>query len=214
MTKPIMKNRSILSRILLILISTFTLSGWSQSLIILGDSLSASYNIPLESGWVHLLESRLNKDYPDIKVLNTSISGEVTGNALKRLPAILEQNKPAVVVIELGGNDGLRGFPLKQVKANLENMIKLSQAAGAKVVLTGIHLPPNYGPAYTQIFSNAYQQLATQYKTEFVPFILQDVGDNPELMQADGIHPTAEAQPIVLKNMWPAIEKAINKISE
>ncbi len=198
-----------------ILLTIISLSGTlyaKQNLLIVGDSLSASYNIPLEKGWVSLLESRVKEQYPDLEIINASISGETTGNALKRLPDLLNKHSPSIVVIELGGNDGLRGFKLTDIKSNLENMIQLSQNQDATVVLTGIHIPPNYGPAYTQIFYNAYKQLSEQYQTHFVPFILKDVGDNPELMQADGVHPTAAAQSKVLDNMWPHIEEAIKKI--
>ncbi len=199
---------------MLMVMSLYTLTLSSQTLVVLGDSLSASYNIPLESGWVPLLEKRLAERYPEINLVNASISGETTGNALKRLPEILQKHKPDIVVIELGGNDGLRGFQLPAIKSNLEKMIQLSKSENAKVVLTGIHIPPNYGPAYTQLFYNAYKELAEKYQTEFVPFILDGVGDDPELMQPDGVHPTAEAQPKVLENMWPHIEAAIQKPGE
>ncbi|WP_144391301.1 arylesterase [Pleionea sediminis] len=200
-----------LSHILLMLMSLYTLAGASQTLLIVGDSLSASYNIPLEKGWVPLLEKRIHEKYPGISVVNASISGETTGNALKRLPDILDKHQPEIVVIELGGNDGLRGFQLPSIKDNLNQMISMAKNQGATVVLTGIHIPPNYGPAYTQIFYKAYKELAEKHETIFVPFILKGVGDNPELMQADGVHPTAEAQPKVLENMWPYIKKAIEQ---
>ena len=204
-----MKKFMTLSHILLVVVSLYTSTSASQTLLILGDSLSASYNIPLEKGWVPLLEKRLQNEFPDISVVNASISGETTGNALKRLPALLDKFSPSTVVIELGGKDGLRGFKLAQIKQNLEQMITLSKQSGANVVLTGIHIPPNYGPAYTQIFYNAYKNLSEQYQTEFVPFILKDIGEDPDLMQADGVHPTAEAQPKVLENMWPHIKRAL-----
>jgi acyl-CoA thioesterase-1 len=194
--------------------SIYAHSQQSSKLLVLGDSLSASYNIPLASGWVPLLEQRLQQQYPEIEVINASISGETTGNALKRLPELLKRHQPAIIVIELGGNDGLRGFKLSHIKKNLEQMIQLSQQQGAIVVLTGIHVPPNYGPAYAQVFNRAYQELAKKYDTEFVPFILEGVGTNPDLMQADGVHPTAEAQPKLLENMWPAIKNAIVRVKD
>jgi acyl-CoA thioesterase-1 len=207
-----MKTFRIFTLILLGLVSLYAHSQKTSKLLILGDSLSASYNIPLESGWVALLKQRLQEQFPGLEVVNASISGETTGNALKRLPDLLSRHQPAIVVIELGGNDGLRGFQLKQIKANLERMIQLSQQQGAIVVLTGIYIPPNYGPGYAQVFNRTYQQLASKYQTEFVPFILEGVATNPDLMQADGIHPTAEAQPILLDNMWPSIKNAIEQL--
>ncbi|MEE4245183.1 MAG: arylesterase [Kangiellaceae bacterium] len=199
------------SRILLTVITIYTSLATSQTLLILGDSLSASYNIPQESGWVSLLSNRLDKEYPTIKVMNASIAGETTRNALKRLPAIIEKHKPSYVIIELGGNDGLRGFDLKSVKNNLKKMIELSQQSGAKVLLTGIHIPPNYGKAYTELFYRTYLQLSKEYNTGFVPFILEGIGGNAKLMQGDGIHPKADAQPLVLDNMWPHIDKMLSK---
>ncbi len=207
-----MKLLKFFSPILLGLVSLYAHSQESSKLLIMGDSLSASYNIPLESGWVPLLEKRLEKQHPHIDIINASISGETTGNALKRLPDLLTRHQPSIVVIELGGNDGLRGFKLPHIKNNLERMIQLSQDQGAVVVLTGIFVPPNYGPAYAQVFNRAYTELAGKYKTEFVPFILEGVGTNPNLMQADGVHPTAEAQPMLLENMWPAIKNAIERL--
>lgn len=189
--------------------SLYTSIASSQTLLIMGDSLSASYNIPLESGWVELLKQRIKQNGYPTTVVNASISGETTGNAVKRLPGLLDKHNPDIVLIELGGNDGLRGFELKSIKQNLSEMIEAAQAKGAKVILTGIHIPPNYGPAYTQIFYNAYLNLSKKYETLFIPFILEGVGDKPQLMQADGVHPTKEAQPKVLDNMWPQIKAAI-----
>jgi len=209
-----MKHTSFFKCIRLMLITTLPITLHSQveqtnTLLIVGDSLSASYNIPLERGWVELLAERIRQSHPKVKVVNASISGETTGNALKRLPELMKKHRPSYVVIELGGNDGLRGFKLSQIKKNLESMIQRIKAGGAQVVLTGIHIPPNYGPAYTKVFYDAYEQLSKTYQTEFVPFILENIGDRPELMQADGIHPTAEAQPKILENMWPHIEKVL-----
>jgi len=200
------------SGFLLTIITCYTTIVQSQNLLVVGDSLSASYNIPLEQGWVELMKNKLQQEQIDIQVVNASISGETTRNALKRLPDLLERHEPAIVVIELGGNDGLRGFGLDSIKANLNRMIELSKASGATVVLTGIHIPPNYGPAYTQVFYQTYLELSERHDTFFVPFILQDIGDKPELMQADGVHPTADAQPKVLGNMWPTIKSAIEKV--
>lgn len=209
-----MKYNRFFSCILLTIMSLYTSIVSSQTLLIMGDSLSAAYNIPLESGWVELLKQRIKQQGYSTEVVNASISGETTGNAVKRLPALLEKHNPDIVLIELGGNDGLRGFELKSIKQNLENMIEDAKQVDAKVILTGIHIPPNYGPAYTQIFYNAYLNLAKKHDTLFIPFILEGVGDQPDLMQADGVHPTAAAQPKVLDNMWPQIEVAIQELNK
>ncbi|NVK89626.1 MAG: arylesterase [Gammaproteobacteria bacterium] len=202
------------SGFLLMIITCYTLPAQSRNILIVGDSLSASYNIPLEQGWVELLKQRVAEQAADFNVINASISGETTQNALLRLPDLLQRHAPEIVVIELGGNDGLRGFSLPSIKQNLSAMIQKAQAQGATVVLTGIHIPPNYGPAYTKVFYQAYLDLSKQYNTLFVPFILEGVGDNPELMQADGVHPKASAQPIVLDNMWPTIKTAIEQVKQ
>ncbi len=198
---------------LLMIITLISSVGISKNLLIVGDSLSAAYNIPLEKGWVTLLQTRLNQqNLGEITVVNASISGETTGNALKRFPQLLDQHKPSIVLIELGGNDGLRGFSLEAIKANLIEMVSLAKQAQAEVILTGIHVPPNYGPAYAQLFYKTFLDLSKTYDTYFIPFILDNVGENPELMQADGIHPTADAQPLVLDNMWPTILESVEKL--
>ncbi len=183
-----------------------------KTLLLLGDSLSAAYNIPLDKSWPSLLQQRLKKDaqLKNTTLINASISGDTAGNGLKRLPKLLQKHQPAVVIIELGGNDGLRGFQLKRLKQDLEKMIQLSIKSQAKVVLVGMKIPPNFGPVFTQKFHNVYVELAKQYPLEFVKFMLEDIGGKKELMQADGIHPTASAQPKILDNMWPAIKKALD----
>jgi len=175
-------------------------------IMVVGDSLSAAHNIPLQSGWVRLLDQRLKQDMatPPAAV-NVSISGETTSAALTRLPGLLEKHRPGVVVIELGGNDALRGLTPAQLKGNLEKMIQLSQQTGARVLLLGIDVPPNYGPAYRERLKATYADLSKQYKTALVPFFLEKVALQPGLMQADGLHPTAAAQPKVLETVWPAL---------
>jgi acyl-CoA thioesterase-1 len=179
--------------------------------LILGDSLSSAYNIPLERGWVTLLQRRAVEKYPGTEIVNASISGETAANAVHRLPALLERHAPDVLVIELGGNDGLRGLKLPIIRQNLQSLIDMGKAAGAEVVLAGIHLHANYGPKFNQKFLQIYSELATQNKIHLVPLMLKGIGDDPKKMQADLTHPTAEAQPEVLDTMWPPIETAIKQ---
>ena len=173
------------------------------TLLVWGDSLSAAYGIPVEKGWVALLQTQLGKDY---NIINGSISGETSSGGLTRLPDALKANQPAYVLLELGANDGLRGIALDTMRSNLEQMIKLAQAANAKVVLIGIKLPPNYGVTFTDKFEATYSDLAKQYNLPLVPFLLEGIADNWGFMQADGLHPTAEAQPKVLENVWKVLE--------
>jgi len=175
--------------------------------LVLGDSLSAEHNIPAGSGWVSLLQRRLvAQGAPAPEVVNASISGETTAGALVRLPALLEKYRPSVLVIELGGNDALRGLSPAQLRANLEKMVVLADGAGARVLLLGIDVPPNYGPAYRDRLRRAYAELAAAHGAGLVPFFLEGVALQPGLMQADGLHPTAQAQPRLLENVWPALE--------
>lgn len=175
--------------------------------LVLGDSLSAEHNIPAGSGWVSLLERRIAAEVASPpKVVNASISGETTAGALVRLPALLEKHRPSVLLIELGGNDALRGLSPAQLRGNLERMLVLADDAGARVLLLGIDVPPNYGPAYRERLRRTYTELAAAHGTGLVPFFLEDVALQPGLMQADGLHPTAKAQPRLLENVWPALE--------
>lgn len=177
------------------------------AVLVVGDSLSAAHNIPAASGWVNLLQQRVKQQItPPPAVINASISGETTAGALTRLPGLLEKHRPSVVVIELGGNDALRGLTPAQLRGNLEKMIVASQQAGAKVLLLGIDVPPNYGPAYRQRLRQTYAELAKAYKVPLLPFLLEGVALKPNLMQADGLHPTAAAQPQVLENVWPLLK--------
>ncbi|MEN4939044.1 arylesterase [Stenotrophomonas sp. TWI273] len=177
------------------------------AVLVVGDSLSAAHNIPAASGWVNLLQQRVKQQIKaPPAIINASISGETTAGALTRLPGLLEKHRPSVVVIELGGNDALRGLTPAQLQGNLEKMIVASQKAGAKVLLLGIDVPPNYGPAYRQRLRQTYAALAKQYDVPLLPFLLEGVALKPNLMQADGLHPTAAAQPQVLDNVWPLLK--------
>jgi acyl-CoA thioesterase I len=173
-------------------------------ILVLGDSLSAAYGLKLEQGWVSLLERRLAEKFPH-KVINASVSGETTGGGLARLPALLKEHQPDLVILELGGNDGLRGHPLNIMQRQLADIVEKSRAAGAQVLLVGMQIPPNYGSRYTEQFRTTYPRLAEQYQLPLVDFFLQGVALQPGLMQQDGIHPTAEAQGKLLDNVWPVL---------
>lgn len=178
----------------------------AQTLLVVGDSISAGFGLNTDQGWVTLLQQRLRKEGYAYKVVNASISGDTSAGGLARLPALLSGEKPELVVIELGGNDGLRGQPPQQLQQNLASMVAASQQAGAKVLLLGMRLPPNYGERYTQAFVRAYEQVAQASQVPLVPFFLEGVAGMPQLMQADGIHPTAAAQPRLLENVWPQLK--------
>jgi len=173
---------------------------------VLGDSLSAAYGIRLDQGWVALLQGRLQTEGYGHRVVNASSSGETTGGALARLPRALERHRPAIVVIELGGNDGLRGLPLAEVRANFESLIRLSREAGASVLLVGMRIPPNYGPTYAQGFHELYGELARQHQLPLVPFFLDGIALDDSLMLEDGLHPNAAAQPKLLDQVWPQLK--------
>ncbi|MDF1644413.1 MAG: arylesterase [Pseudomonadales bacterium] len=185
--------------------------GPANTLIVLGDSISAGYGIPAGSGWVDLLQQRLDTQGIEWKVVNASISGETTKGGLARLPALLERHQPSIVVIELGGNDGLRGYPLARIRANLETMLQLNQKAGAQTILAGMRLPPNYGDRYAKPFFEQYAKLARQYKTGLVPFFLDGVATQQGLMQEDGIHPTEIAQERLLDQVWKSLEPMLKR---
>jgi len=188
-----------------------TLMLWAQgavagTLLVVGDSISAAFGLDSRQGWVALLQKRLDQQGRSIQVVNASISGDTSAGGLARLPAMLAKHRPALVMIELGGNDGLRGTPLTQLQQNLAGMISASQTSGAQVLLLGMRLPPNYGKRYTEGFAGVYEQLAATHQVPLLPFFLEGVGGVPGLMQADGIHPTADAQPRLLDNLWPLLE--------
>ena len=173
--------------------------------LVVGDSLSAAYGIDQDEGWVALLQQRLERDYPDYRVVNASISGDTTRGGLGRIDAALRTHAPAVVILELGGNDGLRGLPVKDMRTNLSAIITKSLAAQARVLLVGMRIPPNYGPLYTKGFEAVFAELAKQFDIARVPFLLDGVALNPSLIQDDGIHPRAAAQPRMLENVWPPL---------
>jgi acyl-CoA thioesterase-1 len=172
---------------------------------VLGDSLSAEYGLPRDQGWVSLLQQRCQQKKLPVQLFNASISGETTSGGKTRLPALLAKHQPNIVIIELGGNDGLRGLPLAETEANFRAMIQAAQRANAKVLLVGMRLPPNFGRSYTEQFSKLYSRLAQQQKTALVPFLLEGIAENPQMFQADRIHPNVAAQPILLDNVWPVL---------
>ncbi|MDM1708581.1 arylesterase [Thiopseudomonas alkaliphila] len=184
-------------------------AAFAQTVLVVGDSISAAYGLETQQGWVALLEQKIKQANISARVVNASISGDTTAGGLQRLPQLLAEHQPSVVVLELGGNDGLRGLSLDAMHANLQQMIELAKAQQAQVVLLGMQLPPNYGPRYTQNFAKVYQQLATEHEIRLVPFFLEGIGGVAGMMQADGIHPVAEAQPILLANVWPILEQVL-----
>lgn len=184
--------------------STATAS--AQGILVVGDSISAAFGLEIEQGWVELLRERLQRRGYDHPVVNASVSGDTTAGGLARLPRLLEQHDPDLVVIELGGNDGLRALPPANMQQNLSAMVEGSREAGADVVLLGMMIPPNYGLRYTRAFSDVFHTVSEEHDVALVPFLLEGIADKPQLMQADRIHPTADAQPKILDNAWPAIE--------
>ncbi|AVF55121.1 UNVERIFIED_ORG: acyl-CoA thioesterase-1 [Pseudomonas parafulva] len=181
-------------------------SATAGTVLIVGDSISAGFGLDTRYGWASLLQTRLRQEGFDDKVVNASISGDTSAGGQARLPALLAAHKPAVVVLELGGNDGLRGQPPAQLRQNLASMVDQSRQAGAKVLLLGMQLPPNYGVRYTTAFAKVYEELAKEKQVALVPFFLEGVGGVPELMQADGIHPAQGAQQRLLENAWPVLK--------
>ena len=195
-----------LSILWLAILSSFPARAETPTILVLGDSLSAAYGIPAEQGWVGLLQRRLaERGFPH-RVVNASISGDTTSGGLSRLPAALERERPAIVILELGANDGLRGQPLTTMSDNLARLIELSQKTGARVLLAEMRIPPNYGPSYTQKFQAAFGELAERYAIPLIPFLLEGVAGDPTLIQDDGLHPRAEAQGRILDNVWAVLE--------
>lgn len=178
-------------------------------ILVLGDSISAEYGLPRGSGWVELLAHRLRKERPDYSVVNASISGETTSGGRTRLPRLLEVHRPAVVIIELGGNDGLRGLSLSATEENLNAMIAAAKKAHAKVLLVGMQLPPNYGKDYTERFASVYPKLAKRHGIGLVPFAFAGFAERIDYFQADRIHPAPSAQPLILDNIWPGLAKLL-----
>ena len=180
-------------------------------MLVYGDSLSSAYGMPEHSGWVALLEQRLRREHPDYSVANASISGETTAGGLARIGKVLERHRPAIVILELGGNDGLRGLPVAAMTKNLSAMIEQAKKGGAKVLLVGSRVPPNYGDAYAQAYAQAFGELAKRHRTALVPNLFEGFGEKTEFFQPDRIHPTAAAQPALLKNVWEALAPLLRK---
>ena len=181
-------------------------------ILVFGDSISAGYGLAhVEQGWVELLKTRLNTQGYGYQVVNASVSGETTAGGLARLPRALELHHPKILVLELGGNDGLRALPIAQMRSNLTQMVDLATAAGAKVLLLGMRMPPNYGPQYTEQFAMVFSDLAREKKLPLVPFLLTDIALSPTLLQGDDIHPNAAGQPILVENVWPTLKPLLKK---
>lgn len=208
---PVTRVRQWCAALLLALASAASAGAVAQPVVlVLGDSLSAEYGLPRDTGWVKLLADRLDAPAraggPQYSVVNSSISGETTSGGRARLPALLARHRPAVVVIELGGNDGLRGLPLVAMRTNLRAMTEASRAAGAKVLLVGLRIPPNYGRDYTQRFYTTFQEVAREQRVALAPFLLDGFADQPDLFQSDRIHPNEAAQALMLENVWPHLQ--------
>ncbi|MFT5118341.1 MAG: acyl-CoA thioesterase-1 [Kiritimatiellia bacterium] len=193
--------------IAILILGLFSSSIMAKNILVLGDSISAAYGFGAEKGWVNLLEIRLKqKNHTDYTLINASVSGNTTRDGLGRLPALLKEYQPKIIIIELGGNDGLRGYPIKIMETNLQKIIDLSNNNEIKILLAGIEIPPNYGQRYTDLFRQSFIKIASKNDIAFLPFILKGVATDANLMQNDGIHPTADAQPILLDNIWTLLK--------
>lgn len=181
------------------------------TILVYGDSLSAAYGVAQKEGWVSLLEERLRQRKFDYSVANASISGETSAGGASRIGESLARTKPAVVVLTLGSNDGLRGLAVPQMKSHLATIVKASQSAGAKVLVVGSRMPPNYGPTYTRQFQEAFAEVAKEHRAAYVPFLLDGIADKRDLFQPDNLHPTAEAQPIILDTVWKGLEPLLKR---
>lgn len=200
--------------LLLLISGPIKADGQAGAVVVVGDSISAAYGISESDGWVHLLQEALNVDYPEIVVHNASISGDTTAGGDQRLPRLLERISPDIVIIELGGNDGLRGQSLKQMASNLESMVDSAHSVGAEALILGMRIPSNYGPAYTEKFAAVFAQVATKTGAALVPFLLAPIAEDRKYFQTDGVHPTAEAQPLLLDIVMPELEKLLLEVSE
>lgn len=185
----------------------------NPKILIVGDSLSAAYGIPQQQGWAALLQKKLQLKSYRYDVVNASMSGETTSGGASRINTALQKIKPTIVVLELGANDGLRGLPVNEMITNLSNIIRQSKQSGAKVLLIGMQIPPNYGPKYSEAFSQSYQRLSHEHKIPLVPFMLKNIAVQPDLIQQDGLHPNALAQPMILENIWPQLKLLLKKIN-
>lgn len=183
----------------------------TKNVLVLGDSISAAYGMSLEQGWVTLLEQRLVENWPEIDLINASISGDTSAGGLRRLPALLDEHAPLLVILELGGNDGLRGYPTKSLRENLQKMTALAQESGAGVIIVPMEIPPNYGPRYTSAFRSAFSDTAAESGAQLSPFILDGIATQSDLMQSDGIHPTIEAQPLIADLLEPFVRSLLDK---
>jgi len=181
------------------------------SILVLGDSLSGAWGINTDEGWVALLQQKISKQGFDYKVINASVSGDTTRTGLSRIESALQQHKPTIVIVALGGNDGLRGLAFSEIESSLASIIERCQKDGAQVLLSAVRLPPNYGPVYIEQFAALYNRLSDQYKVPLVPRMLDQVAENRALMQEDGIHPKAEAQPQIMQNVWAGLEPMLEK---
>ena len=198
--------------LLVLVVATVSAKAETPVILVFGDSISAGYGLArVDQGWAALLQTRLKEQGYGYQVVNASVSGETTAGGLARLPRALQVHQPGIVILELGGNDGLRALPIAQMRANLGRMVDLARAAGAKVLLLGMRMPPNYGPDFTEQFRLCYVDLARDEKLPLVPFLLQDIALAPALMQADGIHPNDLGQPKLLDNVWPSLKPLLHR---
>ena len=201
--------------LLVLIVASASARAEAPVILVFGDSISAGYGLErVDQGWVELLKTRLKTQGYGYQVVNASVSGETTAGGLARLPRALELHHPSIVILELGGNDGLRALPIPQFRANLTQMVTLASAAGAKVLLLGMRMPPNYGPQYTEQFAMVFSDLARDKKIPAVPFLLNNIALTPSLMQGDDIHPNSLGQPILLDNVWPALQPLLGKAGQ
>ena len=206
-------HKFLLIIVLLALIAP-TAASARQVILVLGDSISSAYGIDKEQGWVALLQQRLDSQYPGWEVINASVSGDTTRTGLKRLAPALDAHRPAILIVELGGNDRLRGLPFSEIRESLSSIVETARQRDVQVLLAGIRLPPNYGEAYNSIFTGIYSEVAGKYDISLVPQLMYQVAEKSELMQEDGIHPTAEAQPQLLENVWVELESMLDSVSQ
>jgi acyl-CoA thioesterase-1 len=198
--------------LIVLIVASASAHAETSVILVFGDSISAGYGLPhVDQGWVELLKTRLKAQGYGYQVVNASVSGETTAGGLARLPRALELHHPSIVIIELGGNDGLRALPIAQFRDNLTQLVALATASGAKVLLLGMRMPPNYGPQYTEQFAKVFSDLARDKKIPAVPFLLTDIALNQNLLQGDEIHPNVDGQPILLNNVWPALQPLLKK---
>ncbi len=198
--------------LVVLMVAAFSARAETPVILVFGDSISAGYGLAhVDQGWVELLRTKLKDEGYGYQVVNASVSGETTAGGLARLPRALAQHRPQIAILELGGNDGLRALPVAQMRTNLDQMVDLSAAAGARVLLLGMRIPPNYGPQYTEQFRQVFVDVARDKKAASVPFLLTDIALSPNLMQADGVHPNELGQPKLLENVWPALKPLLHK---